>query len=261
MNRRQFAKRTNRCLLLLAASAACFTIMASETVSRADVIIDSFQDRPANFPLSIQANSNGTGSGILGGVAAYNHVVGGRGISLGITGTSDSDSVTVDISNTGGATFLSYAGTMGATGSITVQYGTIQVFNDPSGLQATPMGLSISPDTTYLRLAFAAYNHANNQDMGVGALLETGLFPNDSSASVSETLSSAGPQFVDFPLAALPGNILNSVTFEFSAPPGTEFQLDSVSLITIPEPGSFLLLAPWVAACLRRRKSAGRKSR
>jgi hypothetical protein len=250
-----------RGILRPALTVTSLVALATASAARADVVIDSFQDRQAGFPLSIHANPDGTSSGILGGTRAYNHVIGGRGISLSIIGASDSDSATVDIEGNSAATFLGYTATSGATASISLEYGTIQDLHDPLGVQASPMELAVAPTSTFLRLTFSTYNHANGQDMEVSALLEFGLSPDSVSDSVSETLSASGPQFLDFPLPATSGNALNSVTFELNAPPGTEFELSSVSLITVPEPGTILLLIPALVSRMKSHKLNRQTSR
>ena len=82
MNRR-------RMLLILMAMASVGSLAAA---IRADVIIDSFQDQPRTYPLTVC-----TGNGALQGTIGLPHVLGGRGINLSVFGPTQTDSATIDI--------------------------------------------------------------------------------------------------------------------------------------------------------------------
>jgi PEP-CTERM motif len=234
---RRFFNTVGPCVLLMSVAS----IAARGNV----VVIDSFEDRPAGYPVMVAFGD------AVNAMQSYPNVIGGRGISIyGDTpqvtlpnGEGGSvEATVVDINNATGSSFLEFNSDPNASTTLEIGYGGTSDF-DP---QPTPLGLNVNPATDFLQLAFLAYNNVNSQDLMVGAFLNTEFNPLQSPTStpVSATLVGSGAQSLDFPLSNLGGNTLDFVTFNFQPPPGTSFELASVELITsVPEPASMALLA------------------
>jgi hypothetical protein len=216
--------------------------VASVTAHGGIVVIDSFEDRPAGpgFPL---VGGYLYDPGVI--MTSYPHVIGGRGMLLsGTTPGEGSDAVSVDIDNTATPSFLEYNSfdpTFG--GELEIDYGASEV--PYTGSNVTQLGLNVNPATDYLQLNFLAYNYAGDQDMTVVAFLNSVPNPlvSPTPTTVTGMLGQPGLQVLDFPLSSLTGDTLEFASFVFQAPPGTDFELSSVELITsVPEPGSAWLL-------------------
>jgi hypothetical protein len=243
---RQRMKKMPRPGLFVAAALCALIIAMGSARANADVtVIDSFQDRPTWFPLVVGYGYESTGI-----VVSFPHVLGGRAVSLAATtpGLRGSYAVEANINDTDASTLLEYSSlSVGAAGNLTLEYGTPNA-NSIGNPPPTRLGLSVNPNTDFLRLTFASYNHANAQDMSLNVVLGSGISPDDSTVHVSTALISPGSQTLDIPLTDLLGNSLDFIQFAFSAPPDTAFQLDSVALITnVPEPST---VASLLAGCM-----------
>jgi hypothetical protein len=236
-----------------------FVLFVAPLACRADVVLDSFEDRPAGFPMTGGYNEGDTFI-----LAAYPHVVGGRAMTIiGTTptgtlpnGQGGGAEVSADIGTVDGISALEYSSIQpDSAGDLSLDYGTS---DGPGGLMmsATPLYLPVNTATDYLRLTFLSYNHANGQDMVVNASLGSGLDPNAVS-SVTTSVTTVGAQEVDIPLTNLPGIELDFFELDFSAPAGTSFDLDSVTLVTpSPEPASAWLISLAVPLLMRRARSS-----
>jgi hypothetical protein len=237
--------RQNICTLIVLVVAAVSLV---PQVARADVIIiDSFQDRPNDFPLT-------SDTGGIGVVASFPRVLGGRGVALGVLGSSGASPATVDILLDDNKPLLQYSSQDTTAEVLNLGYGTSGA-SQSSGVE--PLFLPVNPSADYLQLVFSAYNHANDTDMALKTTLGSNLFPNTVYATELAILSNAGPQTVDIPFTNLSGNTLDSLNFEFDAPAGTDFELGSVTLVTgSPEPASMTILAIPAMLLLRRQREA-----
>jgi hypothetical protein len=226
-------------------------VMFVASAARGSVTIDKFEDTEG--PLTA-----GLYQGEVFLTSVFQHVVGGRGISISNTTTGvgfpGSNPISAEIINRNGASFFEYRSSDdGASGECQLGYGGSSTI-EPA---PQPMGLYVNPATDFLRLTFIAYNHANALDMTVDALLNTELLHNPSDPPVVGALTIPGAQVLDFPLTSLVGNVLNFVTFDFHAPPGANFQLSSVQLAnSVPEPTAAGLLCLSTLLLLPRRKIA-----
>jgi len=231
-------------------------------MSFADVVIDSFEDRPEGLPL-------------VGGFLSqqslftqdYPHVLGGRG--MGVIGTTLAighfPEASVDINNFNGESSLVYRSlTVNLAGDFKLGYGGVSFISEvqslevPNTIGAQPLGLTVNPITDFLRITFSAYDHAGGQDLILKTYLQMDLAQIESGTTTppdwTSILDAPGPQTVDIPLKGFADPTLNFVAFDFLAPEGTSFQLDSVAFITgVPEPNTIWLIGPVFAFWIRRK--------
>lgn len=216
---------------------------AAGTVARGSVIMDSFETSVAgDYPLTVVSNSTvavGNTEHLLTGVAGQ-----WRGVLLNnVTGEVPGfDSVTATVFDGSGFSFLNYSSDSGASGTMTLQYGT----------QATgpALGLGFNAATDSLTLVLLSYDHAGGQDMHVGGTLQSGA-TTYTLPTVAVTM--AGAQTITIPLPA-GANTLDGVSLNFTAPAGTDFRVDSVTLTNVPEPASLGLLGVGVMALIGRKR-------
>jgi hypothetical protein len=235
-----------------------FSLLVNVYLTRADMTIDSFED--ADGP--IYAGNNYVSSTIP---RTFPHVIAGRSMELaGGTGSTGVISdifpqdfpqqVEATITSANDSSFLEYTDLTGsASGTLTLSYGLPGIFSSDGTPSPDLLGLTINPNTSFLQLTFLTYNHANNQDLFLGTILN----PDEPSETLSllTSITSSGPQQLDIPLNGLTTTTLNSLTFHFGAPAGTTFELDSISLITqTPEPASLSVLVLSVLTLHRRPK-------
>ncbi len=120
-----------------------------------------------------------------------------------------------------------------------------------------PLVLPVDPANTVLRVSFLSYNHANGEDMTLFATF--GMSPNESGFSTSKGMSLAGGQFVDISMAAFSGTELDSLSLTFASPAGTNYLIDSISLVTVREPTT-MAIAPFLLIAGLRRERRGLSS-
>ena len=233
----------------------CLFLSLISSTAKADVLIDSFEDRPnGQFPLL-----GAYGFGFITPVEGLPHVVGGRGMQLmgttpEITFPQPTPEVGVDITNSGGQSYLEYTTQLdGASGDFMLDYGGY-----PGSIGSPqPLGLGISSSSDLLRLTLSSYNHAGAQDMTINFYKSQVWYGNPNAPDCTMTLTSAGAQSVDIPLTGMIGSTLDYMTIEFVAPEGTAFKLDSVKFVSgVPEPGTISLLGPIVLLIMRRSRRA-----
>jgi hypothetical protein len=222
--------------------------LASASAAHADITIDSFQDPEGPISANFQQSEFALTS-------SFPHVIGGRGLGLSVTtgALPGANPITAEIITVSGASFLQYQSqSADNAGDCRLNYG-----GSPSFLMQSPqpMGLGVNSASDILRLSFSEFSDARDQSMEIDTFLQNELETSGTAMPSSMSWIAPGAQIVDIPLTGLTGDILDFITFDFRAPLGATFQLNSVSLVAgVPEPSAICLAAAGLSLLIRRRR-------
>jgi hypothetical protein len=229
-------------LLILSVPSAASTTAA--------VVIDSFQDPEALSASSPSFFNDGYNESLISQILP--HVVGGRALGIfmdtGNTGIGDAAATIAVVNGMPSLTFMSSGDSL-----FTLAYGAGNGFFSTGGpTMPSPMDLQVQSLQDYLQLVFSSYSRTDGRNLIIDTYLQTQSFQitldthqsTNGVTPIVTTLDIDGPQTIDIPLSSLSGNDLNAITFAFNAPANTNFQLESIALVSAaPEPSTLFILA------------------
>ena len=208
---------------------------------RADVILDTFSERDAaswpmtttvTDPESPQTNIESCPVSVPGGQRT-------EGIGCSVMDVEGFDSTTADIYNQNGYSFLDYHSTVGAAATIELGYG-----------QGTPLNLA---GVSAIQINFMDYDLSQGGPLKIAATVTQGMNP---ALQYGLDVTTAGAQTVTLPLTGFAYSSVDSVVLDFTAPKGTDFRINSITAVMVPEPTALALLGLGVPLLLRRRGRA-----
>jgi hypothetical protein len=217
---------------------AVLAIAGMSLAARADVILDTFNDRTAIWPLNTVVTDP---SSVTTVPESASHVPGGQrmvGIGTSTMDVENFDTAAVDIHNSSGYSYLDYRSSVGAAATVELGYG-----------QATPLNLV---GANALKIAFLNYDLAQAGPLHIAATVTHAA---NTPFHCFFDVTTVGAQTVNIPLTGYAYGSVDSVVLDFVAPKGTDYRIDSVS-VAVPEPASLALLGLGLPLLLKRRSRA-----